>query len=101
MQLMLNDIETDSPIRIEPARRLSDDEFYDLCAANPDLQIERTAEGEIAIMPHTGGETSGRNADLTMQLQAWAKRDRRGKVFDSNGEFILPNGAARRTHAGS
>jgi Uma2 family endonuclease len=64
MQMVLNDIETDSPIRIQPARHMSDDEFYAFCVANPDLRIERTAEGEIEIMPPTGFETGDQNADL-------------------------------------
>jgi Uma2 family endonuclease len=58
------------------------------------LRIERTAEGEIVIMAPTGGETGYRNYELTAQLRNWAKRDGRGRGFDSNVEFILPNGAA-------
>ena len=99
MQMVLNDIETDSPIRIQPARRMSDEEYYRFCAANPDLRIERTAEGEIEIMPPTGFETSHRNAGLTAQLYNWARRDGRGKAFDSNAEYILPSGAARSPDA--
>jgi Uma2 family endonuclease len=99
MQMVLNDIETDSPIRIQPARRMSDAEFYAFCAANPDLRIERTAEGEIEIMPPTGGETAHRNAGLTAQLYNWARRDGRGQAFDSNVEYILPSGAARSPDA--
>jgi Uma2 family endonuclease len=99
MQVVLNDIETDSPIRFQPARPMSDDEYYAFCAANPDLRIERTAEGEIEIMPPTGLETSNRNMDLSSQLQVWARRDGRGKAFDSNVEYILPSGAARSPDA--
>jgi len=97
--MVLNDIETDSPIIIQPARRMSDEEYYAFCMANPDLRIERTAEGEIEIMPPTGGGTSHRNASLTGQLYNWARRDGRGKDFDSNAEFILPSGAARSPDA--
>jgi Uma2 family endonuclease len=32
---------------------------------------------------------------LAGQLSAWSKRDGRGRAFDSNSEFFLPNGAAR------
>ena len=97
--MVLNDIETDSPIRIQPARRMSDEEYYRFCAANPDFRIERTAKGEIVIMPPTGGETSHRNAGLTAQLYTWARREGRGKDFDSNVEYILPSGAARSPDA--
>jgi Uma2 family endonuclease len=99
MQMVLNGIETDSPIRIQPARPMNDEEYDRFCAANPDLRIERTAEGEIVIMPPTGGETSHRNASLTGQLYTWARREGRGKDFDSNVEYILPSGAARSPDA--
>jgi len=99
MQVMLTSIETESPIRIQPARHMSDDEFYAFCAANPDLRIERTAKGEIVIIPGTGFETGDQNADLTMQLRAWAKRDGRGRAVDSGVEYFLPSGAARSPDA--
>jgi Uma2 family endonuclease len=99
MQMVLNDIEMDSTILIQPARRMSDEEYYRFCAANPDFRIERTAKGEIVIMPPTGGEISHRNAGLTAQLYTWARREGRGKDFDSNVEYILPSGAARSPDA--
>jgi len=94
MQVVLNKIETHEPIRIQPNRRMSDQEFFELCAVNPDLRIERTAAGEIIIMPPTGGETSYRNSELTAQLRNWARRDGRGRAFDSNVEYTLPDGSA-------
>lgn len=99
MQMVLKDIETDSPIRIQPARPMTDDEYFAFCMANSDLRIERTAEGEIEIMPPTGFETGDQNADLTMQLRMWAKRDGGGTAVDSNAEYILPSGAARSPDA--
>ena len=99
MQVVLNDLEAQSRILIQPERRMTDDEYYEFCQANPDLRIERTAQGEIVIMAPTGGETAYRNLDLSMQLGLWAKQDGRGKACDSNVEFILPNGAARSPDA--
>jgi Uma2 family endonuclease len=99
MQMVLNDIETDSPIRFLPARPMSDDEYFAFCTANPELRIERTADGEIEIKPPTGFETGDRNAGLTAQLYNWAKRDGRGRAVDSNAEYILPSGAARAPNA--
>jgi Uma2 family endonuclease len=83
------------PLRVRAAAPLSDDELYDFCSINRDLHIERTSDGEIIIMPPTGAETGRRNAELTAQLVAWAKRDGRGIVFDSSTGFILDNGAER------
>jgi|SRR5690349_15258244 len=94
MQVVLNKIETQEPIRIQPERRVSKEEFYDLCAANPDLRIELTAEGEIVIMPPTGAETGYRNSELTAQLRNWTLRDGRGRAFDSSTEYLLPDGSA-------
>jgi hypothetical protein len=95
MQVVLNDIEKDSTIRFRPVRRMSDEGFYAFCAANPDFRIERTAKGEIVIMPPTGGETSHQNAGLKAQLYNWASREGRGKDLDSNVEYIP--GVVRQT----
>src|SRR5579862_2207011 len=94
MELVLKDIEFQSPIRIEPHRPIAQDEFYGLCVSNPDLRMELTAEGEIVIMPPTGGETSYRNHELARQLGNWSRRDGRGRAFDSNAEYMLPDGSA-------
>ncbi|QFS42742.1 Uma2 family endonuclease [Nostoc sphaeroides CCNUC1] len=37
--------------------KLTREQFYQLCEENPDLQLERNAQGELVIMPPTGGET--------------------------------------------
>lgn len=42
---------------------LSDEQFYQLCQNNHDLQFERTAQGELIIMPPVGGESGNREAD--------------------------------------
>jgi Uma2 family endonuclease len=78
---------------------LSDAQFYALCAANRDLQIERNANGDIVIMAPTGGETSRRNSSISGQLWAWNRRTQLGIVFDSSGGFRLPNGANRAPDA--
>ena len=94
LQIVLNDLEAQVPLHLRPVRRMSDEELFDFCMVNQGLRVERTAEGEILIMAPTGLETANRNMDLSAQLQRWAKRDGRGKAFDSNAEFILPDGAA-------
>lgn len=82
-------------IHLPPSFQMTDDEFFEFCRLNRDLRIERTAQGEILIMPPTGGMTGNRNARLTMQLVLWADSDGRGEVFDSSTGFRLPNGAER------
>lgn len=78
-----------------PLRRLSDDEFFDFCMANNDLRIELTSEGDLIIMPPTGGKTGIRNSKLTGRLANWAEEDGTGQSFDSSTVFSLPNGAKR------
>lgn len=82
-------------VAIPPSTRLSDRQFYDLCRANPDLKIERTAEGDLLFMPPTGGETGNRNAKLISRLVVWSEETQQGEVFDSSTGFKLPNGADR------
>jgi Uma2 family endonuclease len=85
----------DLPMRIRLAAPLGDDELFEFCAANRDLRIERTADGELLIMPPTGGETGRRNFDLIGQFAGWVRRDGTGLGFDSSTGFLLPNGAER------
>ncbi len=82
-------------LHLRPAADLTADEFFHLCQLNSDLRFERTAQGDVLIMPPTGGTTSARNSRLVQQLIQWADRDGTGVVFDSSGGFNLPNGATR------
>ena len=61
--------------------------------ANPNTRFERTAEGEIVIVPPAGGESSYQSGESQAELRQWAKRDGGGKAFESSVEFILPTGA--------
>ncbi|HWQ31249.1 MAG TPA: Uma2 family endonuclease [Blastocatellia bacterium] len=76
-------------------KKVTDAEFFELCRQNPDLRLEMSKEGDIVIMPPTGGETSGYNFDLILDFGTWARRDGTGKGFESNALFVLPNGAKR------
>lgn len=82
-------------LRMHPAIRMDDRQFFEFCQQNPDLRIECTAEGDLEIMPPTGWESSNQNATLTHLVTAWALGDGTGAVSDSSGGFILPNGAKR------
>ena len=78
---------------------LTDEQFFQLRQVNENLRFERTATGELIIMPPAGGETSNRNGKLTQQLFNWADADGTGVAFDSSGGFKLPNGADRSPDA--
>ena len=74
---------------------ISDEQFYQLCIHNPDTKFERNAEGEIIIIPPTGGETGKRNTDLIGQFWLWNRQTNLGEVFDSSTGYKLPSGANR------
>ncbi|MDJ1177960.1 Uma2 family endonuclease [Roseofilum sp. BLCC_M91] len=72
---------------------ITDEQFYQLCVANRDLRLERTAKGDLIIMPPTGGTTGNRNLKIAQQLANWADIDGTGIGFDSSTCFKLPKGA--------
>ncbi|OUL26898.1 hypothetical protein BV372_26095 [Nostoc sp. T09] len=86
-------------LNLQSVLELTDEQFFNLCQANRELRFERTATGELIIMPPTGGETSNRNGRLNQQLFNWADADETGIAFDSSGGFKLPNGADRSPDA--
>jgi Uma2 family endonuclease len=78
---------------------MTDDQFFQLCQNNRELRFERTANGELIIMPPTGGETGNKNARITQQVMNWTDVDGTGIAFDSSTCFKLPNGADRSPDA--
>ncbi len=86
-------------VNLKPALELTDEQFWQICVANRDLKFERSAAGELIIMPPTGGTTGNRNSHLNRQLGNWAVQDGTGLVFDSSTGFKLPNGADRSPDA--
>lgn len=79
--------------------KVSNKKFWELCAANPELRLERTAEGEVIMMPPAFSDTGARNLDIGAQLWIWNQRTGLGKAFDSSAGFTLPNGAIRSPDA--
>ena len=71
-----------------------------IAAANRDLRLERTVNGELIVNPPTGGESSRRNISITAQLWNWAENHPElGVAFESSGGFSLPNGSTRAPDA--
>ncbi|WP_071187682.1 Uma2 family endonuclease [Trichormus sp. NMC-1] len=86
-------------VNLDSVIKMTDDQFFKLCQANRDLRFERTANGELIIMPPTGGETGNKNARITQQVMNWTDTDGTGIAFDSSTCFKLPNGADRSPDA--
>lgn len=76
-------------------QRMDDLEFFEFCQRNPQWRIERTSEGDLIVMPPTGGITGRRNFALTGMFFNWVERDGSGIGFDSSTGFTLPNNAER------
>jgi Uma2 family endonuclease len=72
---------------------LTDDELEALCIQNDHVQIERTSEGELRMNPPTGALTGDGNSEINHQLRSWWETDEKGRVFDSNAGFFLPDGS--------
>ncbi|MHC5734643.1 Uma2 family endonuclease [Nostoc sp.] len=79
--------------------QMTNEQFYEFCQANGDLRIERTANGEVIIMPPAFSDTGNRNFNIAAQLGNWTEQDGTGIGFDSSTGFTLPNGAMRSPDA--
>jgi Uma2 family endonuclease len=82
-------------VHTRPAIDMDDEQFYQFCRINRDLQFERTAEGDILIMAPEAGSSGYGGTKLVALLDQWAERDGTGRVFGPSTGFILPNGATR------
>jgi Uma2 family endonuclease len=74
---------------------LSDEQFYQLCVHNPNLNIERSAEGVLIFMAPVGGDSGKREADFILDLGLWNRQTQLGEVFSSSTMFKLPGGGDR------
>lgn len=100
--LLVNAANTPVPINLSALTAtapMSDQQFYDFCQTNPDLRIERNANGDVIVMPPAFADTGNRNGRLFGQLYIWSEADGTGEAFDSSAGFTLPNGATRSPDA--
>ncbi|MCW6037680.1 Uma2 family endonuclease [Spirulina subsalsa FACHB-351] len=75
------------------------EQFTALAVCNRELQLERTAIGELIVNPPTGWQTGKRNRSIIGQLDRWYENYQQGEAFDCNTGFTLPNGAIRSPDA--
>jgi Uma2 family endonuclease len=92
---------TPVPLNVELGKAIarSDEELFEFCALNPELRIERTAEGDLIVGTPAGWGSGHRSAEIVRALTAWASADGTGLVSDSSAGFLLPNGAMRSPDA--
>jgi len=90
---------TQITLNLNPIIKLTEEQFYQLCRENSDLKLERNAQGELIVMPPTGGETGKSNVKVIVPLAIWNEQTQLGEVFDSSTGFTLPNKADRSPDA--
>jgi Uma2 family endonuclease len=78
---------------------LTDEQFYQLCISNPELNIERNAAGGLILMSPVGGDSGNREMGLGGELYLWNKQTGLGKTFSSSTVFKLPDGGDRSPDA--
>jgi Uma2 family endonuclease len=83
MQIALPELNSPATLILDRENGFSVEKYLAFCEANPDLRLERTAQGQIVIVPPAGGESAYRCADTIRQLGDWARKNRTGKAFGS------------------
>lgn len=84
---------------IETVNGITEKLFFDLFQVNRDLRMERDKDGNIIVMPPTGGTAGIFNAELSANLGIWNRQTKLGYAFGSSTGFTLPNGAVRSPDA--
>jgi Uma2 family endonuclease len=86
-------------LNLEPITHLTHEQFYELCMANKDVAMERSATGELIIVSPLGGLSGQKEADYILELGLWNRQTGLGKVFSSSTIFSLPGGGDRSPDA--
>ncbi|MBX2967916.1 MAG: Uma2 family endonuclease [Cyclobacteriaceae bacterium] len=72
--------------------QFSDDEFFEFCAANDPLRIERNSKGQIIIMSPSGSKTGNIHFKIIHAFSTWVmENEGSGYGFDSSAGFKLPD----------
>ena len=87
------------PARVSLHQPVSADEFWRISQENRDVRLERSARGELLIMPPTGFEGGTMEGDVFGELRNWALHDHRGKACGPNTGFTLPDSSIRAADA--
>ncbi len=78
---------------------LTDEQFYQLCISNPEIPLERNAQGALIVVSPVGGDSGSRELEFGIDLGNWNRRLKQGKVFSSSTVFKLPGGGERSPDA--
>jgi Uma2 family endonuclease len=79
-------------LKFPPDTQFSDDEFFEFCAANDPLRIERNNKGQIVITSPSGSLTGNIHFKIYYAFSKWAmENENLGYGFDSSAGFKLPD----------
>jgi Uma2 family endonuclease len=87
MQILDKNPETQTPISLnisDVRLQVTPEQFDRLCELNPDLRLEINKDGELIVMPPTGGDTGKRNFKLIVQFGNWVEQNGMGEGYDSS-----------------
>ena len=80
---------------LRPSQRMTDAEFMEFCAENPDMRIEQDKNGKIILMPpvdHDGGVAEGKTYGY---LFLWWLTNQKGLAYSPTTGFTLPDTSIR------
>lgn len=98
MMIAQSNIADSLPLNLSTLK-LTDEQFYQLCVANPEQPLELTSTGTLIFMSPVGGESGKRELNLGSQLYIWNQFTGLGEVFSSSTVFKLPLGSQRSPDA--
>jgi len=94
MHLKLPDAST--PLSYD--RKMSNQEFENFCFANPELVIEREADGTLKIMSPVSPVSGNRENEISADLVLYARKNG-GQSFSSSTGFRLPDSSVKSPDA--
>ena len=74
---------------------MSDDEFFEFCQANKELDFERDKYGNIIIMSPNSSLNSRNHSIIQNRLFLWNEEEKGGVIFDASAGFTLPDSSVR------
>lgn len=84
------------PLNLPTVESFSDRELIEFSKANPDLLVERDEHGQLFItITPTFALSSSNNSELIGELVIWNRKNKLGKVLESNGGYFLADSSMR------
>lgn len=88
----------DTLFPLSSVRKMTNEDFEALCFANPEMIIEREADGNITIMSPVSFVSGNRENEISTDLNLYARKHG-GKALSSSTGFRLPDTSVRSPDA--